>query len=425
MAAPSRPEQSDPERSDPAQSEPEQTGLRFGRRGLLGAGLGGLAIAGGMGLAGCTGEDEPAGPDPQDPRQRTWSPHETHQAGITSPLPAASTTIALDLVSGTTKDALRRLLTLWSHDIEALMAGTPVPGDPMPDLARPGTSLSVTVGFGPRVFSIPGLTQHKPDGLAEVAPMNHDRLRPEWSGGDLVLLISADDATTVGYAQRVLTRDAATFATVRWVQEGHWRGLDDQGRPATGRNLFGQLDGTGNVVANTAETIWTPDPPAWFTGGTTMVVRRIEMNLTTWDEVVRDRQELSMGRRLDTGAPLTGGQEHDDLNLTATNEQGTPVIGLNAHARLAHPSQNGGRTMFRRAYNYTHTEPAAKGPAKSTAGLVFISFQTSVPGVFTPIQKRLDASDALNEWTTTIGSAVFAIPGGFPRGGIIAAGLFD
>lgn len=415
-----------PPNTSPDDHEQDRPGLgRRGLLGLVGAGTAGT-IALGIKAARNGASDEGAAaktPDGGDPRGRSHDPHGEHQAGIITPVPAATTLIGLDLVPGTTKDALRRLLTLLSHDIEALMAGVPVPGDPQPDLAQSQVSLTVTVGLGPGVFRIPGLTTSLPDGLAEVPGMTHDRLRPQWSGADLLLMISADDPTTVAHASRILTRDARTFTSLRWIQPASWRGVDGRGKPITGRNLFGQVDGTGNTVAQSAETIWSDGSQPWFAGGTTLVVRRIEMNMTTWDELVRDRQELVIGRTLSNGAPLTGQDEHEDLDLGATGADGLPVIPLDAHARLAHPSQNRGRTMFRRSMNYTHTENA-DGVSVSSAGLLFLSFQHSIPEVFTPIQQRLDASDSLNEWTTAIGSSVFAIPGGWPAGGIVAGGLF-
>ena len=79
-----------------------------------------------------------------------------------------------------------------------------------------------------------------------------------------------------------------------------------------------------------------------------MVVRRIHMNLDTWDELTRDRQESAIGRNLAVGAPLTGEAEADDLDLDAT-EDGVPVIALDAHARRSHPDANNGRRMLRRA----------------------------------------------------------------------------
>ena len=60
-----------------------------------------------------------------------------------------------------------------------------------------------------------------------------------------------------------------------------------------------------------------------------------------------------------------------------------------------------------------------------TAGLVFMSFQANIARQFVPIQNRLDARDALNDWTSAIGSAVFAIPGGFAAGDWLGRALFD
>ena len=158
-------------------------------------------------------------------------------------------------------------------------------------------------------------------------------MQERWSGGDLVLIIAADDTTTVDYAGRVLTRDAATFATPAWVQTGGWRGADSAGRAVTGRNLFGQLDGSGNPAgAVRDETVWAHDPLPWFTGGTTLVVRRIEMDLDFWDRTTRERQEKVIGRKLASGAPLSGRAETDPLDLAATDGDGNLVIPADAHA---------------------------------------------------------------------------------------------
>ena len=39
------------------------------------------------------------------------------------------------------------------------------------------------------------------------------------------------------------------------------------------------------------------------------------------------------------------------------------------------------------------------------------------------LQRALDDSDALNEWTTAIGSAVFAVPPGYAKGGWVGETL--
>ena len=56
-------------------------------------------------------------------------------------------------------------------------------------------------------------------------------LQQRWSGGDLLVWISADDATTTAHAARRLTADAGPFATSRWVQGGSWRPVDAEGNP--------------------------------------------------------------------------------------------------------------------------------------------------------------------------------------------------
>ncbi len=59
----------------------------------------------------------------------------------------------------------------------------------------------------------------------------------------------------------------------------------------------------------------------------------------------------------------------------------------------------------------------------SESGLIFVSFQADIDRQFTPMQQRLADLDLLNEWTTPIGSAVFAIPPGCREGGFIGETL--
>jgi dye decolorizing peroxidase len=397
-----------------------------GRRRLLG--YAGAASAGALagGLAGA-GISRAATPPPQPEEvviRRDYSPHETHQAGIVTPTPAVTRLVAFTLTD-LAVEPLEKLLRLWSGDIQALMAGRAIPGDPTPDLARSGVSLSITVGLGPRVFALPGLDRRRPDGFVEIPAMKHDRLQARWNGGDLLAIIAADDATTVDYAARRITADATTFARPAWVQDGSWRGTDSSGAPVTGRNLFGQLDGTGNPSGQLLdEAVWATDPLPWFAGGTALVVRRIEMDLDFWDRTTRDRQEKVIGRRLDSGAPLTGTNETDALDLAVTDAAGSPVIPADAHSRRSHPDENSGRRFLRRGLNYTHTELVDGAPV-TTSGLVFLAFCANIAKQFVPIQNRLDDSDALNDWTHAIGSAVFAIPGGFAKDDWIARPLFE
>lgn len=353
--------------------------------------------------------DEP----PQQPEARLISPYGDHQPGITAPSPKHAELVALKLLPGTDKTALGRLMRLWTSDIVALANGRPAPGDTAPELAVANVALTTTVGFGPRVFS---LTSRKPAGLDDLPVMRHDRLDAAWSGGDLLVMVGADDAVSVVHAVRRLVADAKPFATPLWRQTGFWNGTGSDGQPVTGRNLFGQVDGTGNPGVGTPEfdsTVWSSD--GWFEGGTTLVVRRIRMNLDTWDELTRSEQERAVGRKLSDGAPLTGAAEHDELDLEARDSDGRLVIAENAHARLSHHSENDGRRIFRKGLNYVQDDGANR-----ESGLIFLSHQADVAGQFLPLLARLDAADALNEWTTTIGSAVFALPPGFQPGSWLA-----
>lgn len=201
---------------------------------------GGVVALGAAGLVMATRETGTTAPV-VGPQHRTYSPHGLHQAGIDTPPPAVTAIVAYDLSAGIQVEAFARLMRVWSSDIDALMAGRGGLGDPTKEISAPGMSLSVTVGFGPRIFTLPGLAAKRPEGFIDIPVMQHDKLLDRWSGGDLILMIAADEETTVAHAERVLTRDAATFANVRWRQAGFWRGVDGTGSPVTGRNLFGQV----------------------------------------------------------------------------------------------------------------------------------------------------------------------------------------
>jgi dye decolorizing peroxidase len=370
-----------------APESPVPTPSGLGRRRFLGyvgsAAAGAAAGTAGGAAWGAARDDRPARSGPG----REVAPYGAHQPGVAAPTPAVLELVALDLLPGTDRDALGRLLRVWTSDVEALATGRPTPGDTEAWLAAARADLTVTVGLG--LGALAAAWVDPPVGFEPVPPMRHDRLEDRWSGGDLVLLVGARDGTTVAHAVRQLVRDAAPFARQRWRQTGFWNGVDPDGRPVTGRNLFGQLDGTASPTPGSDvfdETVWIREPP--WTGATTLVVRRIAMDLDTWATLTRDEQERAMGRRLDTGDRLSD-------------------PGPRAHARLAHPMENAGARIVRKGVSYATPDDS---------GLVFLGFQASVAGQFVPIQRSLDRADALNTWTTAIGSAQFVVLPGFDRG---------
>ncbi|GHJ60533.1 peroxidase [Nocardioides sp. OK12] len=392
---------------------------RVSRRRFLGyvgsTGVGAAAGARGVpGVGGAGGPPASSAPAAAGAPGRTIKPWGAHQPGVATAQTEVTELVALDLRADVDREALGRLMRLWTGDIEALTAGRGAPGDPAPWLSQPASDLTITVGVGPDACR-PGLFGAGPDGFAAVPPMSRDRLQERWSGGDLLVVVTGRDGTTVAHAVRRLVADAAPFARARWRQAGSWNPTGPDGRPQTGRNLFGQVDGSGNPHPGSPlfdSTVWVRE--GRWAGGSTLVVRRIRMDLDTWDELTRDEQERSVGRALADGAPLTGGMEVDELDLSARS-QGRLVVPVDAHARRAHPSLNGGRRMFRKGANYTREVETEQG-VEVESGLVFLAYQADLLDQFVPVQRMLDESDQLNEWTTAIGSATFAVLPGFEQG---------
>ncbi|GAA3120844.1 Dyp-type peroxidase [Nonomuraea salmonea] len=305
--------------------------------------------------------------------------------------------LGFDLLPDTRKEALVRLLKLLTDDAARLTQGRPALADTEPELAANPARLTCTFGFGPGLFKAAGTESP----VSPLPRFTTDRLDERWSGGDLLVQVCADDNVTVAHAVRMLVKDARSFARVRWAQRGF--------RSATRRNLMGQIEGTGNAT-DLDEAVWISQGP--LTGGTTLVLRRIRMALETWDAVDRTAREFTIGRRLDTGAPLTGTTERDEPDYARKNRLGFPVISEYAHIRRAHVADPALR-LLRRPYNY---DDGLTPEGKPDSGLLFASYQADIDQQFVPIQRMLAEGDLLNEWITTIGSAVFAIPPGCTPG---------
>ena len=391
------------------------------RRQLL---LGG-AVAG-LGAVAAIGSDHLVrgrqdSPTPQTPQVLNGSLripfYGTHQAGIDTPPQAHATLLALDLNPETDREALRRMMQVLTDDAARLTQGVAALADSEPELAGVPARLTVTFGFGPELVRRGAAGEDKqPAWLRALPAFTIDRLEDIWSEGDLLIQVGADDAFTVAHAVRMLLKDTRSFASLRWTQQGFRRAHGSQPSGTTMRNLFGQVDGTVNpdpTAADFDELVWIED--GWLTGGTSMVVRRISMDLDTWDRLDRGGREQSTGRFLANGAPLTGTHEHDEPDFDATTSLGFPVIAEYSHLRRAR-SDDTRQRIFRRGYNY---DDPPTGDQISNSGLLFVSFQADVDTQFVPLQQRLDELDLLNEWTTPIGSSVFAIPPGCREGGFV------
>ncbi|GAA3202427.1 Dyp-type peroxidase [Actinocorallia longicatena] len=382
------------------------------RRALIG---GGAVAAGAATAAYLARPGTPSTAEPAPAEIPAVEPfHGTHQAGIATPPQVHAAFLGFDLRPGIARADLGRLMRLLTDDARRLTAGRTGLADAQPELAGLPARLTVTFGFGPGLFRAAKLEHLRP--LADLPAFPVDRLEKRWSGGDLLVQLCADDGVTLAHALRLIVKDARDFATVRWTQRGFRRSAQPQGQ--TQRNLMGQLDGTVQP-ADLDRSVWISDGPAWLRGGTLMVLRRIRMDLEKWDAADEGTKEFAMGRRLSTGAPLTGTREHDEPDLTKTAATGFTVIDDIAHIRLAKAADPALR-MLRRGYNYDET---VSPDGVTDSGLIFACYQADLARQFVPVQRRLAASDLLNDWTTPIGSAVFALPPGCAEDGWIGAGL--
>ncbi|RVW06392.1 Dyp-type peroxidase [Rhodococcus spongiicola] len=346
-----------------------------------------------------------------------------HQAGIETAPQAHATFVGLDLVPGTDRAALVRLMRVWTDDASRLTDGRGALADTEPDLATAPARLTITVGFGPGVFRAAGLEDRRPSWCNPLPPFEIDRLEEQWNDGDLLLQVGSDDPVSVAHALRVLLKNARNTATVRWVQRGFRRARGSEPEGTTMRNLMGQVDGTINPRKGSddfAQVVWNDGiEQPWMAGGTSVVIRRIHLDLDGWDELDRPGRDEVMGRRMSDGAPLTGESEFDTPDFDAVGPGGLEIIPEFSHIARARPLAPRER-FLRRGYNY---DEAPDGIGVSDSGLIFVAYQADVDVQYLPVQQRLAEADMFNEWSTPIGSAVFAIPPGCREGEYLGEGL--
>lgn len=361
-----------------------------------------------------------------------------HQTGIALPRQSDTVVAAFDITTKT-RAGLRALLTRWTAVAEAMTQGVDVPDLPIfgNAPADPGETwgftphnLTITVGVGPRPFTGTmgkafGLTGKRPKGLAQLPKFTGDKLQTSISGGDLVIQACSDSGPMAMHAVRQLARAAKGAAKLRWLQAGSAPYSPDG---STGRNLFGFKDGTATIkpdeVDDQNKFVWVQpgDGPAWHTGGTYMVFRKIFMELQAWDAALIDIQEATVGRFKDTGAPLSGGDEFTPVDLNKKSGSGRRIVPVNSHVAQSHPDNNKGVRMLRRGYGYTNGVNTA---GEYDAGLLFMAFVRNPAVHFIPMQRKLAESDMITRWSTPIGSAVFAVLPGLPEGKTWANQLLD
>ena len=417
------------------------------RRKLLGAaGVGALA-AGALGAgAGYAVGDRPAPVVPD--KDALPIPFEgTHQAGIVTPAQDRLHFAAFDMTSDE-RDDLISLLQDWTKAARQMTKGNDVgdfgavagapyapPEDTGEALGLPPSGLTITIGFGRSLFvDADGRTRFGLDGqlpgrLIEMPGFSGDRLDPAISGGDIAIQACANDPQIAVHAIRNLARIAFGRASVRYSQMGFGRTSSTSTAQVTPRNLFGFKDGTANVKVedrtDVEDFVWVheEDGPAWLTGGSYLVSRKIDMRIETWDREPLNGQETIIGRTKGSGGPLSGGDEFAAIDFDAKDDAGQPLIDMKSHVRLAHPDVNKGAKILRRGYNFVD---GSNGLGQLSAGLFFLAYQRDPATQFVQIQSSLAGlqNDLLNEYIVHVSSGLFACPPGVTAQGFWGDGLF-
>jgi len=402
------------------------------RRFLAGAG----AIAGSAALGGFAGSAITRGLDARDPQPSADSQDANsglnsagalepffgpHQSGVMTARQLHGAFAAFSLVEGFNREAATRLFRVVTENASKLVSGTAPLSDNDPELASGASRLTITAGIGVAFFRRIGLESMIPEGFVDIPAYDIDRLESDWSGGDFLLQIGSDDPVVLAHALRHMTRSIRSFAQPKWVQRGFTGTPAVSTETGTSRNLMGQVDGTVNPRSEQEfdAQVWAPTSTGWFAGGTMLVLRRIAMTLDTWDSLDTTGKELAVGRKLSTGAPLTGDKETDVPDFTAVGSSGLPVIPPFAHIRRARFAQ-GSAPFLRRPFNF---DDGINLKGEHQAGLIFAAYAANIESQYIPVQNALAKQDLLNRWTIPVGSAVFAILPGCLENGLLGESL--
>ncbi|MGB3828091.1 MAG: Dyp-type peroxidase, partial [Ornithinimicrobium sp.] len=358
-----------------------------------------------------------------------------HQPAVTAmPVPALASLSAFR-VTARDRDELAEMFADLSATVADAMAGRmPQVRDPAYPPAETGIlgpepppdDLGIVVSVGASLFDDRfGLADRAPLELVEMPFLANDRLDPERSHGDILISIEAGHEDTIQHALRQVMRATRRHLVLAWSTEGYARGSTGAGG-RTPRNLLGFKDGTANLPAAEPEvmdaSVWVgPDDgePEWAVGGSYHAVRVIRMLVEFWDRTRLSEQEALIGRRKESGAPLGGESEFDDVSFA--DDPDGEITPLDAHIRLANPRtpQTAGQVMLRRGFSYTR---GVDKVGQLDQGLAFVSFQRSL-STFLAVSERLNG-EPLEEYVRPEGGGFFfALPGVADEGSSLAEKL--
>ena len=356
--------------------------------------------------------------------------HGAHQAGIAT---AGAGPAGVRRFDVTTNDRRRRCATCcasWTAAAAAMTPGLPVAGRLEPARRAAGRHRR---GGGPAAGAADHHRRLRPVAVRRpasawprrrpaalrrpAAPARRRASTPTARGGDLAIQACADDPQVAFHAIRNLARhrprrrgDALVPARLR-PHVVHRRSSQ-----TTPRNLMGFKDGTRNVHGEDAGRMRrarlgrrrAPTRPGcaaaatWWPG-------RSGCTSSRWDRDPLGDQEAVFGRdKVDRRAADRDQASSTSRDYAAKAADGTPVIPVDAHIRLAAPENNGGRAILRRGYSFT--DGSTRPPASSTPACSSSRSSATRSAVRRRCRRKLGAHDALNEYIEHIGSAALRLP---------------
>nr|WP_237467001.1 Dyp-type peroxidase [Leucobacter chromiireducens] len=375
--------------------------------GALG-GVGGLALGGTLAARAPAAERvRPESPVPAPGRPRAAAPVDwagATQAGVDRPWTPQRSCL-LEVFDWPVERPVEQLAALGRRIADLVSGASEGDRTLLPDGAG---DLTVTVGLGPALVRRYGESLPGADPLPSFA--GDAGIDPEHHGGDLMILLAADDPGALAPVSEVL-RAMLPEATLRWAQ----RGFRARSEGPIARNPLGFHDGV--IVPRGQQEL---DENVWFgprdERATICAIRRFVLDTAGFSTMPMQQREQVVGRDVH-GVPLSGGEPFSEAKLNAKRPDGDFEVPLRSHLRAAHPSFTGSDLMLRRSYAYDN--------GAGDAGLLFISYQRELRTFVETLRRIEEVGDEMMRFARATASASFLVLPGMTAGRPLGARLHD